>query len=289
MLLKNKIVMYNTLNSIIYLIETQNFKLSKGKLGTNRIQNVGNALETFVKDLYARSFSSTKKQKEKNYAKTFSFMDSSNSPPDVIIRGGDALEVKKMEGLFSDVQLNSSYPKYKLRIDNPLISNECKNCEQWTEKDIVYAIGFNVKKSLRLLWLVYGDCYASDIEIYDNLKITISEGIRNIPDIKFEETNELGKVKALDPLEITNLRIRGMWTIQNPNRLFSDFINYDASTKFQIICLMRNTKYLSFDKESIKSFEGVIDPNLFVTDVSVRDPNNPQSTIDCKLITYKIF
>jgi NgoPII restriction endonuclease. len=62
---------------------------------------------------------------------------------------------------------------------------------------MLYAIG-NVPKDtnqLKSLWLVYGDCFCADKEIYERIKDTISSGITSIPDVEFTQTNELGKVK----------------------------------------------------------------------------------------------
>ncbi|MBL0721141.1 MAG: NgoPII family restriction endonuclease [Sulfurovum sp.] len=41
------------------------------------------------------------------------------------------------------------------------------------------------------------------------IKDTISNGITSIPNVEFTATNELGKVKKIDPLGMTDLRIRG--------------------------------------------------------------------------------
>lgn len=60
-----------------------------------------------------------------------------------MLLGGDALEVKKFEHISNDdLPLNSSYPKDVLHSNNPLLTETCKTCEQWTVKDIAYHIGF---------------------------------------------------------------------------------------------------------------------------------------------------
>ena len=38
----------------------------------------------------------------------------------------------------SQIALNSSYPKDKLYADSPMITQECRECENWREKDIIY-------------------------------------------------------------------------------------------------------------------------------------------------------
>lgn len=71
------------------------------------------------------------------------------------------------------------------------------------KKDMLYAIG-NVQKNtnqLKSIWLIYGDCFCADKEIYERIKDTISNGIASIFDVEFTDTNELGKVKKLTLLE----------------------------------------------------------------------------------------
>jgi hypothetical protein len=76
--------------------------------------------------------------------------------------------------------LNSSFPKAKLFAKDPMISADCRKCEAWIEKDLVYAIGVTKNKKLNLLWLIYGDCYAASQEYYTRIKNTIATGISTI-------------------------------------------------------------------------------------------------------------
>ena len=108
-----------------------------------RVNKEGSPLDAFVKDAFCNSFS-IKGPKEKMiiYLSNFSYLGSQNNPPDLIVKGGDAIEVKKVKGFGgSAIALNSSYPKSKLQADDDMITTECKNCEQWKEKDIAYCIG----------------------------------------------------------------------------------------------------------------------------------------------------
>lgn len=68
--------------------------------------------------------------------------------------------------------------------------------------------------------MVYGDDYCADRSVYERVRNTISLGVKNIPDIEFTPTNELAKVKKIDPLGITDLRVRGMWSIASPFKVF---------------------------------------------------------------------
>jgi hypothetical protein len=222
----------NILKAIITIKKRKDFDLSKINVisksrasAVNRANNMGEALEFFTKDAFCNTFEETNAQKKKDiYSENFSYLGNQNNPPDIIIKNSDAIEVKKIDGVrASDLALNSSYPKAKLHQDSPMITSACKTCEKWAEKDIIYAVGDIDNHNLKILSLVYGDCYAANKEIYEKIKDKISAGIKEM-DLEFSETKELGRVNRVDPLGITNLRIRGMWTIQNPLKVYKELL-----------------------------------------------------------------
>ena len=210
----------------------------------------------------------------------------------MILTNSDAIEIKKLESSSTAIALNSSYPKAKLFSDSSMITSACRTCEEnWTVKDMLYVIG-NVPKntnSLKSLWLVYGDCFCADKEVYERIKDTISSGITSIPDVELTETNELGKVKKVDPLGITDLRIRGMWHIENPNKIFNYLYSYDETKSFQLICLMKRDKYDSIPLEDRQMIESLDNPNASMTDVRIKNPNNPVQLMDGKLLVFKVM
>jgi len=67
-----------------------------------------------------------------------------------------------------------------------MIAKACRTCEKLDEKDIIYTIGYTNDNSLKSLWLVYGDCFCADKEIYERIKNTISDGINSIPNVDFK-------------------------------------------------------------------------------------------------------
>jgi hypothetical protein len=161
----------------------------------NRINAVGDALEEYIKDIFADTINETNLERKINqYNQVFSWQGSQNNPPDLIIRNGDAVEVKKIGTLGSQIALNSSFPKAKLFAKDPMISFDCRKCENWIEKDLVYAIGVTKDKKLNLLWLIYGDCYAASQDYYTRIKNIIATGISTIEDVNFSQTKELGRV-----------------------------------------------------------------------------------------------
>ena len=180
-------------------------------ISNNRINAVGDAWETFIKDAFADTIEEVDPAiRIRKYSETFSWLGNQNNPPDFIIKNGDAIEVKKITSLKSSIALNSSYPKDKLLVSDPMITNDCRNCEYWQSKDIIYAIEVFKNSQLKLLWLIDGSCYAARSEYYARIKSKIATGINEIKGVEFSETKEIGRVNKVDPLGITYLRIRGM-------------------------------------------------------------------------------
>lgn len=52
----------------------------------------------------------------------FSYIGNQNNPPDLMIKHGDAIEIKKIQTANANLVLNSSYPKDKLYANNPMIT-----------------------------------------------------------------------------------------------------------------------------------------------------------------------
>lgn len=253
----------------------------------NRMNNMGESLESYVKDIFCNSLNEKDlKKKNEIYSEYFSYIGNQNNPPDVIIRNGDAVEIKKIESLRAGIALNSSYPKDKLFVDSPMITNACKTCEDWQEKDLIYIIGSVKEGKLKALWFVYGDCYAAESEIYERVKTKISKGINELSDVEFSDTNELGRVNKVDPLGITYLRIRGMWGIENPVKVFSDVISDVKETEFSVNAIMLAEKYNSFPEQDRKNIEQLINNNFSIKNIKIKSPNNPAKLLNAKLFNY---
>ena len=64
----------------------------------NKINAVGDALEAFIKDIFANTLNETDDFKRIiSYQKVFSYCGNQNNPPDLMLIDGDAIEVKKIE------------------------------------------------------------------------------------------------------------------------------------------------------------------------------------------------
>ncbi len=279
--------MSNILKAVTNIVQNPIINLVDYYQGRNRINNSGKALENYIQDIFAGTLNENDENRRlQRLQEVFSYQGNQNNPPDLILRDSDAIEVKKLQSKNSAIALNSSYPKAKLYASSPMITNACRTCEDWEEKDIIYAIGYTDDNSLKSLWLIYGDCFCADKEIYERIKNIISDGINSIPDVEFTQTNELGKVKKVDPLGITDLRIRGMWHIDNPNKIFNYIYEFDEDAAFQLICLIKLDKYNSIpqaDKVILEQLD-----NINIQDIKIKNPNNPIQLIDAKLLTFKV-
>jgi hypothetical protein len=283
--------MTNILEAIHNIANLTDLKVNDLMFGNNRATNVGDGLEIFIKDAFSNNLAKTsEKEILDNYSNIFSYEGSQTRPPDLMLKGGDSIEVKKTESINSELQLNSSHPKAKLFASSHLINNHCRTCEEWIEKDIIYAIGHVPKKSKTLssIWLIYGSIYAADENVYTDLKNNITESLENTHGINFSETKEIGRVNYVDPLKITNMRIRGMWLLQPPIKVFDYVYEYQKDLKFQLVAIIPNEKYNSFPLESRNKIEQSEGENLEIENIRIKNPNNPVNLIDSKLITIKI-
>lgn len=257
-------------------------------LAANRANSMGYALEYYIKDLFCNSLSeSDPAKKDEIYNKYFSYIGNQNNPPDIIIKAGDAIEVKKIESFRSSIALNSSYPKDKLYADSPMLTEACRNCEDWREKDLIYTVGFSQDNKLKALWLIYGNCYSANKETYERIRNKISKGVNELEGVEFSNTNELARVNRVDPLGITYLRIRGMWGIENPAKVFEYVVRADENVGFFVSAILLTEKYLSFPAKDRKNLEALTGNSFSIRDIKIKSPNNPATLLDAKLLVFK--
>ncbi|MEG1008749.1 MAG: NgoPII family restriction endonuclease [Clostridia bacterium] len=279
----------NILKAITNLVNNPVYKLNEFYKSNNRANNMGDALEEYIKDIFANTINEKDINiRNEKISQTFSYLGNKNNPPDIIIRGGDAIEVKKIESSNSALALNSSYPKSKLYANSIMITKTCRECENWNEKDIIYTVGVVKDNCLNSVCMVYGIDYAADLEIYEEIKRVIKDEILTINDVEFAETNELGRVNRVDPLGITYLRVRGMWHIENPMKTFNYIYKSSQSDKFSFMALINNEKYFGFSVADRIEFEKMVKENsdISMSEVNIKNPNNPAILKNAYLITY---
>lgn len=281
--------MKNIINAIINLVTNPKVELVRHYSYVNRANNMGDALEEYIKDLFAGTVDETDENiRNSKLSDVFCYMGNATNPPDSMLKNdGDAIEVKKLQGI-NDLALNSSHPKRTLKIDNPKINNHCRDCEKWSERDMLYVIGVCDTKKIKQLCMVYGTEYCADIETYTRIENVVKEGLQSIENVELAQTNELGRLNKVDPLGITNMRIRGMWTIMNPLKVFNYIYTPNSSKIFNFMCLINSEKYATLS--NVKDLESLTNEisDLNIKDVKVKNPNNPAQLIECKLITFAI-
>ncbi|CAA6812762.1 MAG: Type II site-specific deoxyribonuclease [uncultured Sulfurovum sp.] len=280
--------MSNILKAFVNIVNNYQVNINIVTSGNNRANNMGEGLESYISDAFSDNFNETDlKTKKENFRNTFSYKGTKNRIPDLILKNSDAIEIKKTEVL-GDLQLNSSHPKAKLySIQN--ITDECRACENenWDEKDIIYAMGHIPKRSVQLksIWFVYGTCYAADKEVYKDVEVEIKSSL-NKSLLSIETTGkELGKVKSIDSLNLTYLRIRGMWVIKHPSKLFADLYQ-QTNESFSMVAIIPINKYNNLPREDREIIEQKDD--ISISDENISNPNNSAQEMKVKLLIFKV-
>ena len=283
-------ILNNIITAICNLVENPKIKLIRQGDSTNRANSMGDALEEYIKDVFAGTVDFEEGQSRAvAISSTFSYLGNKTNPPDSMLKGGnagDAIEVKKIENQNAALALNSSYPKCKLYADSQMISKACRECEQWTVRDMIYAVGVVKGDYLKSLAFVYGEDYCAEKETYERIKTKIKEGVETIEGIEFSPSKELGHINKVDPLGITYLRVRGMWGIENPFKVFNYVYEQNFSNTFNFMCIINDDKFNSFENISELYELARNNTNLEIRDVRIKNPNNPAELKEAKLITF---
>lgn len=88
--------MTNILEAIYNIVNKRDFKIKALYSGRNRANGMGDALENYIKDAFANTFSIPNDiERLKIFNQKFSWLGTQNNPPDIMIKNGDAIEVKK--------------------------------------------------------------------------------------------------------------------------------------------------------------------------------------------------
>lgn len=281
--------MHNTIvDAIVNLVKNPITLLVREYHSKNRANNAGDALEEYVKDLFAGTFAMREDERLERLEDVFSYLGNNSNPPDAMLRGGDAIEVKKIESLDAPLALNSSYPKHTIRADSPMISEACRDAEDWHEKDMLYVVGSVRDNILRHLVMVYGLDYCASEACYQRLKLRIAEGVNAIEGVEFAETKELGRVNRVDPLGITYLRVRGMWGIENPWTVFDYVYRRDMRMRLNFMALINERKWNALPDTQRIVEVAKRNPQLKVSDVKIKDPDNPAHLNAAKLVRFSV-
>ena len=279
--------MGNIIDAVCTLVKRGDNRLIEAQGGSNRINAMGYALEDYVKNLFANSFDCLERERLEKWSETFSYLGNDANPPDIMLKGGDAIEVKKIQSDNAALALNSSQPKHTLLITNPLLSNACREAEAWDEKDIIYAVGVVSGNRLKHFCMVYGREYCASSECYERIRQSIKHGVETSAGVEFAQTRELGRVNRVDPLGITYLRIRGMWHIENPWKVFDYVYRRNLNAEFNFMSIINRTKWDALpNRGALVELQSSF-PSLKLADVRVHDPDNPARLNDAVLISFE--
>ncbi|MBN1617951.1 NgoPII family restriction endonuclease [Candidatus Dojkabacteria bacterium] len=254
----------------------------------SQIKTVRQQMENYVKDAISGSFNSVKNKKPtERYNGVFSYIGNKNQPPDMIIQNGDAIVIKTIKTYKGSFTINNSPPKDRLMWNDPWIIKNCRRIDggQWNNKDLFYVIAWIEKRRMKYLNFIQGSCIFPEQKFYNKKIHDLKNNIYNYLESEGLEANRtiaLGKVTNIDPLGITNLRIKTVWRIKNPLKIFSDTFRYDNKREFTLIALMLKNKFDTFPKKDIDAI--VKDKQIEIEDVKIKNPNNPKSKIDAKLV-----
>lgn len=257
----------------------------------------GDSLEYFIKDMFCTGAEKYQYDHEKDrvYNKFLSWSGDSSHFPDMIVAGGVGVEPKKVNNHGeANLALNSSFPKdyiYPTTQNVPQI-----NEKGWQKKPIIYAVGnLNTKKGddenkLFSLWLVYGNTFVADRSVYSSMVNEIRGAIRNASNADLANSKELARAIGIDYLKYTNLRVRGMYELRHPSKVFGKYVDHLKlpKNKSHVYLVMLKSEFENIKKDmgaqwadlesSLRSFE--TQGTLNKLEVTLPDPNDVNNELD---------
>ncbi|MFM8248850.1 MAG: NgoPII family restriction endonuclease [Acidimicrobiaceae bacterium] len=251
----------------------------RGTLGAK-----GKPFEIFAKNMFAGSLGALPNHVDAAWSKTFSWLGSDNAPPDFMIWGGDAVEVK-VHGSTTQIQLNSSPPKRSLKATDTRIEEGCRECEIWVEKDFVYFVGKANAEYVEALWLIDGKCIAAESSVYD---VLFDQLKTKCEELGGKPGNEISRFNKIDPLEATSLRVRGMWLLDHPAKVFDNLFVKPQNDCFVLNALVSQTKWNEYSSELIGDLEALADKGLDITHVDLPDSGGAEAPLKAVHISWQI-
>ena len=209
----------------------------------------------------------------------FSYIGNDAQPPDLIIRDGDALEIKIKEG-FGQLQTNSSWPRDRLLQSDPKLNESCRKCEKnWLEKELFYVIG-NRKKAdpiLKNIIFVHARCMFDCTEKYIDLYKSIQDAVNSL-NFPFTASDEIARLNEIDILGRAGLRVRGMFIMDHPMKIFEEIFNKEI----RITALMTKKHFQTLVNEENKDI--FYNSPIKVRGVQIPSPSDTLEEIECVLL-----
>ena len=256
----------NIINAICNIVSCANSDLKSNVSNKSGIFNkTDDLMEDYIKDAIAGSFQLPINKKMDFYTKSFSYLGNQNNPPHIIVKNGDAFEIRKIKNFNSYLTLNGPTLRNKLLDSDIRITTACKNCESksWKEKDLFYTVVNTKRKNLKYLFFIQGVCYAAEPKTYEKNK----KRLRNIKSKgSFIYNLKYGKTK-------------------NPLIYFKEHLN-PSPKKFNIYAMIETKKYNSFPKKDRENLEKLGD--VKITDLKIKSPNDCNYAMNVKLISCAV-
>lgn len=124
--------------------------------------------------------------------------------------------------------------------------------EGWDRKEVIYVAGnLNVQNNKLLsLWFAYGNTMVADRSTYLNMINEIREAVTST-NATLMVSKELARVKGIDPLKLSNLRVRGMYELEHPHKVFSKYLTQDGIPKdvSKIYVVMLIKDYIALEEQ----------------------------------------
>ena len=290
--------MSNILDAIMNIINDGTFEARRTKDTENSVNRVGDSLEEYIKDAFSNSFKLENEDRDKAMQQCILYHGNSSNPPDIITRGDDGIviEVKKSDSYRAELQLNSSMPHSKFNSQDTRIKKECKELLGDKEMDMLYVVGSFVKKKklIRHLAMVYGSIYCAEKTKYERIDYIVRSKIKEITDLLIEtvptarldtKSNELGKLKCIDPKGFCDLRVRGMYTYASPYVVFNQEFN-SRKDIFDMFIIIPDDIFQKFDnKEEFLEFVKN-NKEISIEAANYPDPNDNDKVVACQKIIY---
>ncbi|HCZ45396.1 restriction endonuclease [Brochothrix thermosphacta] len=273
----------NVLIALKNILERNSSVLTPIFRADNTANAAGDSLEYFIKDMFCTGASQYQYdyEKEKIYDQYLSWKGNSSNFPDFIIHGGVGVEPKKLNNLsYSNIALNSSYPKSYIYPNTQNIPAKI-NEPAWKSKEIIYVVGNlnTTNNKLNTLWFVYGNTMIADSEIYLNLITDIRNSIKRT-DATLKESKELARAIGIDPLKHSNLRVRGMYELKHPQQIFTSYITMekDINKTYIYVVILKKDFDCIIDKPDFSMF--FEKKQLIKNDILIPNPNGKDDLLE---------
>jgi len=164
-----------------------------------------------------------------------------------------------------------------LHHDDLHITKKCRDAEAWTEKPFLLFVGQidPTVKNISALWIIDGRCLSDNEEIYLSL---LSKARAAMLLLGSRGTKEIGQFANLDTRMRTVLRVRPMFSLLHPARIFNSIFIHQTTKQFALNVLLPESTYDSFTEEERRKLE-TAGKGAAINRLKIPDPTNTTSDV----------